>query len=419
MLSASRSIRTSGGICALASLLALPALAEPVRVVATIKPVHSIVSAVMAGVGVPHLIMRGASSPHDFSLRPSDAGKLQDAQVVFLIGDALETSLAGPIANLAGDARVVPLAEAPGLVHRPLREGGHFEVHDHGHHAGHGAGGHEAEQHGEEHGDAHHGHEHHDAGHGDGEHGPRDHDGHGAADHGEHGHGHDEAAHHDGHGNAHHADAAEEEHAGTIDMHVWLDPVNGVAMAQAVADTLAEVDAGNADAYRANAAAFADQLDGLAEQIVTDTAPLRDRPFIVFHDAYRHFEERFGLTAVGSAVVSADRSPGARRLAELREKVRELEVACVLAEPQFDDRVVNVIIEGSDARAGSVDPLGAGLADGPDLYFELLADLATSFKECLSPRGAVGLAYRPQIGIRSRSHTRVILTSIEKSPTTY
>ncbi len=360
----SRRIRNAGGIRTLACLLALPALAGPPPVVATIKPVHSIVSAVMAGVGEPHLIMRGASSPHDFSLRPSDAGKLQDAEVVFWIGDALETSLAGAIANLAGAARVVALAEAPGLVHRPLREGGHFEVHDHGHHGGHGAAGdegddadhhdahhHEAERHEEEHGKAHHGHDDHDA------------------DHGE----------------AHHGDEAEEEHAGPMDMHVWLDPVNGVAMAQAVADTLATLDAGNADAYRANATAFADRLDELAERIATDTIPLRGSPFIVFHDAYRHFEERFGLTAVGSAVVSADRSPGARRLAELREKVGDLDVACVLAEPQFDDRVVNVIIEGSDARAGSVDPIGAGIEDGPDLYFELLADMAGSFKRCLSP----------------------------------
>ena len=393
----SRRIRNAGGIRALACLLALPALAGPPPVVATIKPVHSIVSAVMAGVGEPHLIMRGASSPHDFSLRPSDAGKLQDAEVVFWIGDALETSLAVAIANLAGAARVVALAEAPGLVHRPLREGGHFEVHDHGHHGGYGAAGdaeddadhhdahdHEAERHEEEHGKAHHGHDDHDA-----EHGGQDQHGHGHADPGEPGDDHGDAphedAHQDGHGEAHHGDEAEEEHAGPMDMHVWLDPVNGVAMAQAVADTLATLDAGNADAYRANATAFAHRLDELAERIVVDTAPLRGSPFIVFHDAYRHFEERFGLTAVGSAVVSADRSPGARRLAELREKVGDLDVACVLAEPQFDDRVVNVIIEGSDARAGSVDPIGAGIEDGPDLYFELLADMAGSFKRCLSP----------------------------------
>ena len=134
-----RHLRSSTTITLLLGGLATPAAAEDVRVVATIKPIHSIVSAVMEGVGEPHLIMRGAASPHDFSLRPSDAGRLQDAHVVFLVDDALETSLADPIAALADDAHVVPLADAHGLIHRPLREGGHFEVHDHADHDGHPA----------------------------------------------------------------------------------------------------------------------------------------------------------------------------------------------------------------------------------------------------------------------------------------
>lgn len=348
-----RRLHLSKTLAASLVLLVVPTLAEPVRVVATIKPVHSIVSAVMDGVGEPHLIMRGASSPHDFSLRPSDASRLQDADVVFLIDDGLETSLVGPIATLADGARVVALAGAPGLVHRPLREGGHFEVHDHGDHGppdphepdeAHGAHDQPKAHHGDEHGDAH-----------------------GA---------HDEEEAHDAHAAEHH---------GPVDLHIWLDPVNVAAMARSIAGTLAEADTVNAASYRANADAFAGRLDELAGSIAADTAHLRGRPFIVFHDAYRHFEERFGLTAAGSAVVSADRSPGARRIAELRDKVSELGVRCVLAEPQFDGRVVDVIIEGSDARAGTVDPLGAALQSGPDLYFTLLGDMAAAFGECLAP----------------------------------
>ena len=358
-----RRLHRSQTLGACLGLLAVPALGDPVRVVATIKPVHSIVSAVMDGVGEPHLIMRGASSPHDFSLRPSDAGRLQDADVVFFVGDGLETSLAGPIATLADDAHVVALADAPGLVHRPLREGGHFEVHGHGDHGGHGA----PDDHGHDphEGDAH---DDHDA---DGEHG----------------------AHRDGdaddHHQAHHDDGADDEHAaehdGPVDLHIWLDPVNAAAMARAIASALGDADAANAAVYRANAAAFSGRLDELAGDIAEDTAHLRGKPFIVFHDAYRHFEDRFGLTAAGSAVVSADRSPGARRIAELRDKVSELGVRCVLAEPQFDGRVVDVIIEGSDARAGTVDPLGAALEGGPDLYFTLLGNMAAAFGACLAP----------------------------------
>ena len=130
-------LRRSGLALAAAALfncvIASPAAADAaVRVVASIKPVHSLVSAVMAGVGEPHLIIRGAVSPHTFSMRPSDAAMLENARVIFLIGESLETSLARPIDTLAGNARVIALSEAQGLVRRPLREGGTFEAHGHG-----------------------------------------------------------------------------------------------------------------------------------------------------------------------------------------------------------------------------------------------------------------------------------------------
>ena len=140
--------------------------------------------------------MRGAASPHDFSLRPSDARRIQQAHVVFLVAESLETSLAGPIDALAADA-----------------------------------------------------------------------------------HGHEDDDH------------------GSFDLHVWLDPHDAAAMTRAIAATLSSADPENMDAYGANAAAFAARLDALTQRIATQTASVRGQPFIVFHDAYRHFEDRFGFTA--------------------------------------------------------------------------------------------------------------------------
>ena len=281
---------------------------DGLRVVASIKPVHSLASAVMAGVGEPHLIVRGPSSPHTFTMRPSDAAALEDADVVFLIGETLETALAGPVDALAGNARVVALSATPGLVRRPLRKGGAFEADDHDDHED-----------------------------------------------------------------------------GPYDMHVWLDPINGRAMARAIAATLAEADPANSATYEANAAALLHRLDRVTEEIARQVAPARGVPFIVFHDGYRHFEDRFGLTAAGSVVVGPERKPGARRISELRDKVQSLGVVCAFDEPQFDRRLVRTVIEGSEVRAGSVDPLGAAIEDGPELYFALLRNMATSFTACLAP----------------------------------
>ena len=312
----------AGLLCTLSAQL--PA-ADELAVVATIKPLHSLVSAVMASVGKPQLIIRGTTSPHSFSMRPSDARKLENADLVFLIGEAVETSISQSIDALAADARVVVLASADGIVKRPLREGGSFEwSHEHAHHG--------ADQRTE-----------------------------------------------DGAVLETDADAGE-----AFDMHVWLDPTNARAMTRAIADALAAADPPNSAVYIDNAARLLQRLEELTTEIASEVAPVRGRGFLVFHDAYQHFEDRFGLVAAGSAVVTADRSPGVRRIRELRRKVRDLEVKCVMAEPQFDPRLVHVIVQGVEAKVGSVDPLGSTIRSGPELYFTLLRDMATSFRTCLS-----------------------------------
>ena len=287
------------------------------RIVATFKPVHSLVSAVMAGVGEPYLIMRGAATPDTYRMRPSDAGVIGKARVIFMIGDLVESTLAGPIRKLGGKARVVELVQVPGLVRQPLRKGGAFE--DDGH---------------------------------------------------DHGHGKDRG----------HADEA-------FDMHVWLDPVNAGLMALVIARHLSEVDPANAAKYQANADAVITGLDELTAKLDAELGPLRDKPFIVFHDVYQYFEKRFGLKAVGSAAVSTGRSPGVRRVRELRKKVRDLGVVCVFAEPRYDPRFVRLITEGTKARGGTVDPAGTAIKPGPGMYSTLLRNMAKSFKECLVPPG--------------------------------
>ena len=302
---------------------------EAIRVVASIKPVHSLVSAIMDGVAEPHLIIRGASSPHMFSMRPSDAAALEGADVIFLIDERKETALAGPIANLGDSALVVRLSDVPGITLWSLREGGAFEMHTHGH---------DEDDHDDEEAD--------------------DEDG-----------GDDDDLH---------------EH-GEFDMHIWLDPVNAAVMAEAITDALSEADPTNAAAYHDNEHDLIHRLEDLTDELDAALAPIRDKPFIVLHDAYRYFEDRFDLAAAGSITVNPERAPGVQRVTEIRDRVRELQGACVFAEPQFDRRIVDVVVEGTQARAGTIDPLGAEIEDGPELYFELMRTLTASFKECLTP----------------------------------
>ena len=305
-----------------------------IKVVTSIKPVHSLVSGVMAGVGVPSLIIDGAGSPHTYSLKPSQAQQLQDAKLVFWMGDELETFLEGPIENIAQNATAIKLIDAHDLKKIKFREGGMFD--DHGH-----------DDHDE------HDHEKHDD-HDDEKHAKKEHDG------------------HDDHGH------------GEFDPHVWLDPVNAKAIVHEIEEALVKADPKHASIYEANAHKMMEKLDTLTAELREELEPVHEKGFIVFHDAYQYFEQRFDLAAIGSITVSPEAMPGAERVSELREKILELNATCVFSEPQFEPKLVETLVEGTGARTGVLDPLGATLAKGPDLYFQLIKNMASSLKKCLS-----------------------------------
>jgi zinc transport system substrate-binding protein len=181
-----------------------------------------------------------------------------------------------------------------------------------------------------------------------------------------------------------HAETHAAEGVLTFDPHIWLDPENGKAMARAVADDLARADPAHAATYAANAKALAAEIDQTTAAIAAELAPVKDKPFIVFHDAYHYFENRFGLRGVGSISDVSAQAPSAERLAEVRDKIASAGAACVFREPQFDDKVVHTVIEGTQAREGVLDPLGASLTPGPGAYPQLLQNLAKALKDCLA-----------------------------------
>ncbi|MDU0363985.1 zinc ABC transporter substrate-binding protein [Rhizobium sp. 25PS6] len=322
--------------------LAIPALlfagamqaADAPVVVTSIKPIHSLVSAIMQGVSEPELIVDGAASPHTYNLKPSNARALQDAKVIFWVGPGLEAFLEKPLQALGRDANIAALDDAPGLVKLPFREGGAFEPHD------------DAPEH--ESASAHHEAE---AAHG----AEADHD-----------HGRDDHDH------------------GAFDTHLWLDPMNAKAMAAMITTTLVAADPANALTYQGNAKALDDKLDALDTEIKGMVAPVKDKPFIVFHDAYQYFEHRYGIRVSGSITVSPETIPGAERVSEIHRKVGELGATCVFAEPQFEPRLIGVVIEGTSAKSGVLDPEAATLKAGPDLYFNLMRGIANNMKDCLS-----------------------------------
>lgn len=397
-------VATALASVAASALLSSTAFAESPNVVTTIKPIHSIAAAVMDGVGTPHILIDGAASPHGFALKPSQASLLEGADVVFWVGPQLTPSLEKPISSMASDAEVLSFMDVKGVSHLGIREGKDFDSHDHDHGHDHGAEEASHEEHEEEHHDEHahddHDHDNHEEHahaedehkHGDShdEHAHDDHDKEKHGDHEEHAHAEEEHDHDEGHADHDdHDHDKHEEHAGhdhsdhAGDPHIWLNPDNGIAIAGAMAEKLAEVDPTNAEKYRENATAFQAKIEALEGKIEEQLHPVEGKKFIVFHDAYHHFEHHFDIEASGSITISPEALSSADRVADIQGRIRDLEVTCVFQEPQFDAKLVDVVMEGSSAQKGTLDPLGTDLENGPDLYPNLLQSLANSLSDCL------------------------------------
>ena len=315
-----------------------PASADVPQVATDIPPVHSLVSQVMGDLGTPKLILPPGASPHGYAMRPSEARALQDADVTFWMGPDLTPWLGRAIKSLTGNAINVVLSNSEDLVRHPFRTGATFDSHDH-------------HDHGDEHKEAH------------------------KDDHGDHGDEHKEA-HKDDHGD--HGD----KHEG-LDPHLWLDPDNARILLGVISSTLAGLDPTHADTYRANAAQAKKAIAALTHELDVALQPIRGRPFIVFHDAYRYFEHRFNVEASGSVALADASSPGPARIAAIRQKVQTLGAHCVFSEPQFRSKIITTVIEGTTARSATLDPLGATLKPGPELYSQLLRNLGDNLLTCL------------------------------------
>ena len=359
-----------------AALLGGTALADVPNVAVDIAPVHSLVARVMDGVGTPSLIVQQGASPHGYSLRPSEAAALQDADLVFWIGEDLTPWMEGAVETLAEDAAVTTLLEADGTTLLDFREGALFEAHDHGDHEDHD---HDEHAEAEEASHDDHDHDDHDHDHGD-DHAEAEDAAHDDHDH-DHDHGDDHA--HDDHDHDHgHDDHAGHDH-GEHDPHAWLSPRNASVWLNVIAGQLSAADPDNAGTYFANAAAAREEMEALSAEIAATLEPVRGGSFIVFHDAYQYFETDFDFPASGAISLSDASDPSPARIAEIQGRIQAEGVDCVLSEPQFNPGLVATVLDGTEAKTSVIDPLGAELEPGPALYPQLLRNMAATFAECL------------------------------------
>ena len=298
-------------IFVLGFFLSFNVMASNSGIVASVKPLHSLVSAVVGDTDEVSLLISGNISPHNFALKPSHAKMLSSAAVFFHIdAGQLESGIRKKIFSLPSDVRVFKVAKFKNLNLLPIREGINWEEDGHDHHG--------------------------------------------------HDHGH-----------------------GSADVHFWLDPNNGIEIVKGITRELSMMYPKNINTYKKNAKEIIKKIKLADNSVKSKLKSVQNKPYIVFHDAYQYFEKAYGLNAIGSILIDPEQPPSPNRLIKIRSKIKTLKAHCVFKEPQFKAKIINTVIEDTDAKVGTLDPLGADLEAGPDMYVALIENLSNNLVDCL------------------------------------
>lgn len=310
---------------------------ETKGVVSTIQPINSLVNAVIGNTGKTISLIPAKASPHEYKLKPSDTKKLQNANIIFFVSDHLETTVTKVFKNLPKNIKIINLMEDAGIKHLAIRDNEAWERHDHHH----------------RHGD----HDDYD------KHVKKDDD----HDHDKHSKKHDD---HD-------------DHEKEDDVHIWLSPDNAVKIIKKINKELSLFFPENAKTYNQNANQMIKKINQLKVELKKELLGIKDEPFIVFHDAYQYFETSFDLNAVGSVALEGDIASSPKQISFIKDKIVKLKASCVFQEPQFDSRLVQIVVESTNAQIGILDPLGVNIKSGENFYLQLLKNMAKSLKDCL------------------------------------
>lgn len=280
---------------------------QAINVVASIRPIHSLVSAVMSNEATPQLLLQKQQTPHHPTLKPSQIELLKQADIIFLIEPSFETFLEKPIKSLKPNTKVIFLENAPGIVKLPNRTDTKWD--------------------------------------------------------------HDTDHHH---------------HEGTTDGHIWLNPLNGIAMTQYIADTLSEFDPDHTSFYQENASNYIKLIQQMDHSIATQLKPVQNKPFLVFHDGYQYFEKHFELNGQGAIVFEPDDPLKASRLQEIEKDIQKQHIQCIFQDTPGNPRIIQMIEKSFKVNTAILDPLGIELTLGPNLYLNLLQNINNQFLNCLS-----------------------------------
>lgn len=303
-------LAASFAVITFSTMAALPAVAEPLKVVAT----FSILGDFAKNVGGDRIELTTLIGPngdaHAYEPKPADAALVSRADVLLVNGLHFEGFIDRLVQASATKATVVELTR--GVTTLDISQDAHEDS---------------------------------------------EHDGHDHAAEGEHAH-----AHEDGH------DARAGHDHGSIDPHAFQSVGNAKVYVKNIADAFCAADAAGCDAYKENAKAYTAKLDALDAELKQDVAaiPADKRIVITSHDAFGYFERDYGITFLAPEGISTEAEASAADIARLIRQVREENASAIFVENITNQRLIEQISSETGLKIGGTlysDALSD--ADGP------------------------------------------------------
>ncbi|UAJ64897.1 zinc ABC transporter substrate-binding protein ZnuA [Candidatus Schneideria nysicola] len=298
-------------------------------VITSIRPLGFIASAIAEGVMPVEILLPNGASPHDYTLRPSDLIRMKKASILVWIGPEMESFLSSPISSLK-NREIITLSKVSTII--PLLVDSRKFIHNKNNsiliplH-----------QRSEE--------------------------------------------------NKSRDIFLKKKKNGInkhqVNMHIWLSPKIANCVAIEIYNRLLLLFPNHKKKLDENLIIFQSILSETDRKISLSLSHVKDKGYYVFHDAYRYFEEHYGLKPLGYFTFDPNIHPGAKTIHNIRSKIMERKSTCIFMEPQFKCTVIKTIFFANKVYIGLLDPLGTNVPLSKKSYSNFLEIISNQYINCL------------------------------------
>lgn len=318
-------------LAALLIPLSVHAKQEQLSVLSSIKPVHVLVLAVADGLVDAEQLIPDFASPHHYNFKPSELRKIGKADVIFRIDPTLEVMLNRLLLERAASIPVISLADAPGITFLPV-SGKHPEDHA-----------------------------------------------------GEENQSQDQVA------EVRAGDGDTLQDRQSNNMHIWTSPHNVRAMIRQISQTLSELDPQNRKQYEINSSAFIERLDQTVERLRLRLEPLKERPYLVFHNSWHYFAREFGLRDPIIASRQESVLPGAKTIPIIRKQIQSQSIHCLFTQPNMNKGWVKTLTENlGHIKVVEIDVTASRFNTTSSTYIDWLEYLGQQVVSCIGENPVAG-----------------------------